>query len=267
MNQHSKQCVFLVVLLCGYCIHYVTQCSSLTDGEYSSRQETHRQAKPLARPRGPLPRALDRASRQQTYNHHSEDECMTVLFETSARFKRRHNIAAGTSALESGARKEFVVDAFIEPGTFDVEEFEAGHKSRQCECIYRKLRDGLICACVRLVVENVHRSISHLKKVDVARDVSRFVWAVRTQGIGRHLGDDDNSVLALERCDFGFVEPDRDFDGDRCRIVGEHEALQFGMPLKVGADSGQDQSGGLSCGVLSFDDDKFVESEKVGPEL
>jgi hypothetical protein len=42
------------------------------------------------------------------------------------------------------AGEEFAVAIFVEPGTLDVEEFEAGHEARECERIDRELRNRLL---------------------------------------------------------------------------------------------------------------------------
>src|SRR5271166_1598019 len=74
---------------------------------------------------------------------------------------------------EKRARKKLVVFFFVEPGAFDVEEFEAGHTDRERERIDRQLRDGLVGARVRLVIENMHGVVSDLQKVDMAGDRAR----------------------------------------------------------------------------------------------
>ena len=74
---------------------------------------------------------------------------------------------------EKRPRKKFVVFLLVEPGAFDVEEFQAGHSDGERERIDRELRDWLVRARIRFVVEDVHGVVSDLQKVDVARDAAR----------------------------------------------------------------------------------------------
>ena len=57
--------------------------------------------------------------------------------------------------------------------------------------------------CVRFVVEDMHRTVSHLQKIDMASDCS-------TRARGKV-----NAVLCIEHGYGTFVEPYRHFDGDR----------------------------------------------------
>ena len=74
---------------------------------------------------------------------------------------------------EKRARKELVVFLLVEPGAFDVEEFEAGHADGERERIDRELRDRLVRARIGFVIKNVHGVVADLQKVDVAGDGAR----------------------------------------------------------------------------------------------
>ena len=54
---------------------------------------------------------------------------------------------------EERAGKELAVLLLVEPGALDVEEPEAGDAARERERVDRELRDWLVGASVRLVVE------------------------------------------------------------------------------------------------------------------
>ena len=58
--------------------------------------------------------------------------------------------------------EEFAVGILIEPGALDVEELEAGHEACEGQGVDRELRDRLVGAGVRFVVEDVHGAVSHL---------------------------------------------------------------------------------------------------------
>ena len=71
----------------------------------------------------------------------------------------------------------------------------------------------------------------------------------------------------LER---GYVvvrEPHRNFDGDRRRIVREHEALEFRVALVVAAHGRQNECCHVGGSVLLANDDELFECEKIGREL
>ena len=74
---------------------------------------------------------------------------------------------------EKCPREELVVFLLVEPGAFDVEEFQARHADGERHRIDRELRDGLVRARIGFVVEDVHGIVAHLQKVDVARDAAR----------------------------------------------------------------------------------------------
>ena len=71
---------------------------------------------------------------------------------------------------EKGSGEELAVLVFVEPRALDVEQPQAGHEARERQCIDRELRNRLVCCCIRLVVEDVHRTVSDLQEVDVAGD-------------------------------------------------------------------------------------------------
>ena len=74
---------------------------------------------------------------------------------------------------EKRARKKLVVFLLVEPGAFDVEEFQARHADGERERIDRELRDRLVGARIGFVIEDVHGVVADLQKVDVARDAAR----------------------------------------------------------------------------------------------
>ena len=91
----------------------------------------------------------------------------------AARRRRSRHAAAcrdgGVLALrEQRAREELVVFLFVEPGAFDVEEFETGHADDERERVDRQLRDRLVGARIGFVIENMHGVVADLQKVDMA---------------------------------------------------------------------------------------------------
>src|SRR5579872_2335625 len=72
---------------------------------------------------------------------------------------------SATTLLDGG--EEFVVDVFVEPGALDVKELEARDEAGERESVKRELRDGLVGARIRFVVEDVDGAISYLQEVDV----------------------------------------------------------------------------------------------------
>ena len=119
----------------------------------------------------------------------------------------------------------------------------------------RQLRDRPIGAGVRLVVEDVHGAVAHLKEVDVAGDA----------GIGRRIGAaQQNAVLALQLQDLGGREPDRHLDGERRRVVRQHEALERLVPQPVVPYRRDDERGHAGREVLLLDDDQARGVDEVG---
>ena len=107
---------------------------------------------------------------------------------------------------EKRAREELVVFLFIEPGAFDIEELQARHAYRERERIDRQLRDWLVRARIGFVVKDVHGVVSHLQKVDVARDAAR-----------RPTRRELDAISCFKVADLVFGEPDRNLDGDGAR--------------------------------------------------
>ena len=70
---------------------------------------------------------------------------------------------------EHRARKEFAVLVLVEPGAFDVEQAKAGEPGER-QGVDGELRERAVGAGVGLVVENMHRAIAHLQKIDMAGD-------------------------------------------------------------------------------------------------
>jgi hypothetical protein len=120
----------------------------------------------------------------------------------------------------------------------------------------RELGDGFVRPRIWLVVEDVHCAVPDLEKIDVAGD----------RGLGVS-GEKPDAAFLFERCDVVLGEPHRDFDGDRRRIVREHEAPKLGVALIVAANSGQYEGGQLGRRVLFFDDNELVEREKIRRKL
>ncbi len=118
---------------------------------------------------------------------------------------------------EKRARKEFIVLLLVEPGTLDVEQFEARHADGERERVDRELCDRLVGARVGFVSEDMDGVVSDLQEVEVARDATQRCSIAR--------GEFD-AVLRFEFGDLVFREPDGDLDRDRARVVREHEVLQ-----------------------------------------
>ena len=64
--------------------------------------------------------------------------------------------------------------------------------------------------------------------------------------------------LVFEFDDLVLGKPDGNLDGDRARVVREHEILQRLVPQLVGADGRDDERGGFGCRVLFAVDDDAV---------
>lgn len=156
-------------------------------------------------------------------------------------------------------REEFVVAVFIEPGAFDIEERETRQEACQGEGIDAELGDGFVGARVGLVIEDVNGAVARLQEVNVTGDAS---WALARGGvvrIDRLFWDDSDAVFGFESGDVGLPQPNRDFDRDRAAVVSQHETLQLGMSIAVGAASGNDQRRHIGGGVLLFGHNKAIE--------
>ena len=154
-------------------------------------------------------------------------------------------------ASEQRAREELAILLLVEPGALDVEESEAG-EARERERVERELRDRLVGAGVRLVVENVHRAVADLEKIDVAGEDARLV----PSGSRR-------MPCSISSASISAAEPDRNFDGDRDAVVGEHEALQRLVPQAVVPHRRDDERGRAGREVLFLDDDEVVAVDKL----
>ena len=108
---------------------------------------------------------------------------------------------------QKGAGEELVVFLLIEPGAFDVEEFQARHADRERQRIDRELRDRLVGARIGFVVKDMNGIVAHLQKVDVAGDAAR-----------RPTRRELDAVACFKCADLVFGEPDGDLDGDRARV-------------------------------------------------
>jgi hypothetical protein len=148
---------------------------------------------------------------------------------------------------EQRAGEKFAVLLLVEPRALDVEELETRHETRQCERVDRELRDRLVGARIRFVVEDVHRAVAHLQKVDVAGDC--------TVG-GVHAWGEFDAVLLLECGDVLLIKPDRNLDCEGRAVVGEHKVLWGLVAPLVVADGPDDEGGGISGRILlAIDDD------------
>ena len=107
---------------------------------------------------------------------------------------------------EKCAREELVIFLFVEPGAFDVEEFQARHADRERQRVDRELRDRLVRARIGFVIEDVHGIVAHLQKVDMAGDRAR-----------RPTRRELDAVARFEFADLVFGEPDGNLDGDGAR--------------------------------------------------
>ena len=132
---------------------------------------------------------------------------------------------------EHRAREKFAVLVLVEPGALDVEEAKPGEPG-EGQGIDGELRERAVGAGVGLVVENMHRAVPHLQKVDMAGDG----LVVR-----RVLGQKPDAVVALKRGDVGARQPDRHLDRHGHEIIGEHEALKFFVAQIIVADGGNDE--------------------------
>ena len=157
---------------------------------------------------------------------------------------------------EKRARKELVVFLLVEPGAFDVEEFQARHADGERQRIDRELRDRLVGARIGFVIKDVHGIVSDLQKVDVAGDAAR-----------RPTRRELDAVACFECADLVFGEPDGNLDRDRARVIGEHEILQRLVPQLVVADGGNDQRRGLGRRVLFAIDDEAIDIGERGLRL
>ena len=70
---------------------------------------------------------------------------------------------------EHRAREEFAVLLLVEPRAFDVEQTKPGEPG-ECQGIDGELRERAVGAGVWFVVEDMHRAIADLQKVDMAGD-------------------------------------------------------------------------------------------------
>ena len=178
-------------------------------------------------------------------------------------WRRRSSLVSAqlTASSEQCTRKEFAVFFFVEPRAFDVEEPEAGDQTGQRERVDRELCDRPIDAGIRLVIQDVHGAVAHLKEVDVAGDA----------GIGRRIGAaQQNAVLALQLQDLGGREPDRHLDGERRRVVRQHEALERLVPQPIVADGRNDKrghAGRLPAIILAWHGWKFERSDLHWAEI
>ena len=110
---------------------------------------------------------------------------------------------------EERAREEFAVFILVELGAFDIEKPQARQPGER-ERVNHELRDRLVGAGVRLVIEDVHGAVADLQEVDVASD------ALSTAALWQQ----PDAVVALKRGDVVGCKPDRHLDGERRAVVG-----------------------------------------------
>ena len=173
----------------------------------------------------------------------------------------------GLRPREQKAWRKLVVAVFVKPGAFDVEESQARHEARQRECVNGELRDRLVGARIGLVVEDVDRAVARLQEIDMSSDEARFVAAGGIRWMNRLFRNDRHAVHFFKRRYIVFDESDRDFNRKGNAVVGQHEALQFGMAVVVCANARNDQRGGVGRDVLFFEDGQAVEGKESGREL
>ena len=118
------------------------------------------------------------------------------------------------SMCEKRARKELAVLLLVEPRALDIKKSQS-RQARQSKRVERELRDRLVGAGVGLVIKNMNGTIADLEEVDVAGEDAR----------GASFREELNSILDFKRVDIAGRQPNRNFNGDRYRVVGEHEAL------------------------------------------
>jgi hypothetical protein len=75
---------------------------------------------------------------------------------------------------------------------------------------------------------------------------------VRTFISWRIVGEKLNAILIFDRRDIVVGEPHWNFYSDRRRVVGEHEALKFGVAFIVATNRGHYQGCHVGGGVLFF---------------
>ena len=99
----------------------------------------------------------------------------------------------------------------VKPRALDVEKLEAGYADRKRQRIDRELRNRLVRARIRFVIEDVDGVISNLQKVEVARDrarrptrrklnpVSRFEFGDLVGVAPLNVENERQALLALSR--------------------------------------------------------------------
>jgi hypothetical protein len=91
---------------------------------------------------------------------------------------------------EERPRKKLAILVLVEPRTFNVEELETRHAAGKWQGVDGELRDRLIRPGVGFVVEDVHRAIPDLQKINMAGEVAGLVRAIckaATEIIGRRI--------------------------------------------------------------------------------
>ena len=164
----------------------------------------------------------------------------------------------GTSIVIPGkqyAGKKLAVVMLVEPCAFDVKQLDAAQMGK-CKRINCELRNRPVTARVRFVIENVDRTISDLKKIDVSRN-----WCV-IAGCTKL-----NAILRIYFFDVGGGKPNRDLDCERHRIIGEHEALQGFVAAYVVADCRQNKGRGARREIVPFDNERFGRMECINMQL
>jgi len=113
----------------------------------------------------------------------------------------------------------------------------------------------------------VDRAVAGLQEVDMSGDLTRLVAGGGARRIERLYGNDGDAVFVFKRRDIVFAKPDRNLNGNRNAVVGQHEALQSGVPVAVGCDARNDPRSRVRRGVFLFDHGEAIKGEKIVREF
>jgi len=98
-------------------------------------------------------------------------------------------------------------------------------------------------------------------------NVTRVVAAVGMVRVDSLFGQNRDPVLVFKCGDIVLEKPDWNLDGNRDAVVGQHEPLQFGMPVAVGGDARDDQRRRVGGRILLFHYKEAVERKEIAREF
>jgi len=84
-------------------------------------------------------------------------------------------------------------------------------------------------ARVRLIVKDMDRTVARLQEVDVSGYRAGLMSRPPVRRMDLLSGNDGDAVHLFKGSDVVCDKPDRHLDRKSCAVVGEHEALQFGV--------------------------------------